>query len=98
MGDLHLSGHTWATAQIRKHGKDRYPSPVQQFYKIMDELRELGEALERSRTSYVVQATPEVRREYADVGLAYFELGNKLGLDALECIAEVVESDERRFT
>lgn len=90
-------GHGLAQRQIAKHGLDRYPTPVLQFYKVMDELRELGAELERSRASYMVSATPEVRREYADVGLALYELGNKLGIDLITEMRELVAADRRRF-
>ena len=90
-------GHEISRAQIAKHGKDRYPSPILQFCKVMDELAELGAALEKSRASYVVRATPEVRAEYADVGLALYALGNKLGLDLIECMQALTAADERKF-
>lgn len=90
-------GHELAKRQITKHGKDRYPSPVLQFYKVLDELRELGVALERSRCSYVVVATESVRGEYADVGLALYELGNKLGINLIDEMSRLVEADDRDF-
>jgi hypothetical protein len=39
----------------------------------------------------------EVRKEYADVGLALYALGDKLGLDLLACMSELVHDDERTF-
>lgn len=38
-----------------------------------------------------------VRQEFADVGLALHALGNKLGLDLIECMRELVDGDERVF-
>lgn len=94
---LASDGHELAKRQIAKHGKDRYPNPVLQLYKVLDELRELCVELEKSRCSYVVRATQTVRSEYADVGLALYELGNKLGIDLIDEMLRLVEADERDF-
>lgn len=84
-------GHELARRQIAKHGKDRYPTKGAQFAKILDELGELGtELIDLGRLELI-------RREYADVGLALHELGNKLGIDLIECMREVVDTDERTF-
>ena len=83
-------GHRLAHEQIRKHGKDRYPSAVFQALKANAELGELSDAILKGNLD-------EVRKEYADAGLALFELGNKLGLDLIECMQELVHADERKF-
>jgi hypothetical protein len=101
-GDLRLSGHTLAAVQIRKHGKDRYPSPGYQSRKVIEEAIELLCAIrEHGRFHDILCPSlaqcPNIRREYADTGLALFELGNKLGLDLIECMTELVNADERTF-
>jgi NTP pyrophosphatase (non-canonical NTP hydrolase) len=86
-----MSGHDLSRKQIAKHGRDRYPTIAAQYSKVLDEMGELGETL-------IVGMDPEdQKREYADVGLALFELGNKLGLDLIACMAEVVDGDKRDF-
>jgi NTP pyrophosphatase (non-canonical NTP hydrolase) len=84
-------GHVLATAQITKHGKDRYPTVAQQFGKVLAELGELGEALITGMDAN------DQRDEFADVGLALYELGNKLGFDLIAAMHELVARDTRSF-
>lgn len=98
-------GHQLAREQISGHGKDRYPAIQAQYAKVLDEAGELGEALmdrmiaiiDGADGTALDKASARIRGEYADVGLALFELGNKLGLNLTECMAEVVRGDKRRF-
>jgi hypothetical protein len=104
-------GHELAREQIAKHGKDRYPTPWEQFCKVRSELEELRVELELLPAHVhgddgTVEGCPgcfadereqRVRDEYADVGLAYFELGNKLNLDAITEMRRLVSADRRTF-
>lgn len=87
-------GHEIARAQIAKHGQDRYPTVALQALKLAEETGELAGALLKSDG---FGSDPRVRKEYADAGLALYELGNKLGLDLIQMMRELVETDDRRF-
>jgi NTP pyrophosphatase (non-canonical NTP hydrolase) len=89
------SGHAIAAEQIAKHGADRYPTLDAQMLHLVSEIGELAEEVLRHRAKNGLSA--EFRREYADVGLSLYELGNKLGLDLIACMAELVSNDERDF-
>ena len=94
----HMDGHQLSDEQIRKHGTDRYPSPAAQYAKVLDEAGELGEALMNWASSSGDPADfTWVRSEYADVGLALFALGRKLGLDLTAEMRRVVSDDDRDF-
>jgi hypothetical protein len=91
------AGHQLAREQIAGHGMDRYPDVPAQLLKLMAELGELAEEL-AGRHRPMEGLAERIRREYADVGLSYYELGNKLHLDAVECMTAVVSGDERHFS
>lgn len=104
-------GHQIAAGQLAKHGRDRYPDPQQQALKVCAEAGELGDAIlkacthwqrasDGSRAELVAahdRLMERVRAEYADTGLALFELGNKLGIDLIEAMRELVAADGRKF-
>lgn len=106
-------GHDLARTQIAKHGRDRYPSAGAQYSKLLDEAGELAEALiARAAVAHIHEddgtvegcpgcfpGMPDVRiaQEYADVGLALYALGDKLGLDLIACMRELVSADTRTF-
>lgn len=91
-------GHVLARAQITKHGKDRYPTGWQQACKVRAELRELTEEMDKAGFGAQDGEVNEfVRSEYADVGLALYELGSKLGLDLIEEMHRLVAADKRSF-
>lgn len=94
---LHSEGHELARQQIARHGKDRYPSPAAQYGKVLDEAGELGEALISWAGTEAAEDLARVRSAYADVGLALFALGDKLGLDLTECMRELAGNDTRSF-
>lgn len=93
----HLSGHAIARRQITRHGKDRYPSVGAQYAKILEELGELGDALWVDAGQGGELDCEGIRKEYADVGLALFELGNKLHLDLIAEMRDLVDLDRRDF-
>lgn len=86
-----MSGHELVREIIAKHGIDRYSSSTAAFIKFIEETGELAAELLRSSNS------PEVRKEYGDVGLALYGLGDKLGLDLEACMKAVVDGETRRF-
>src|SRR5262249_54512815 len=94
-------GHVLAGAQIARHGKDRYPTVLQQMHKVMDEAAELLGALvehaEIHGASGDYLTCSHIKLEFADVGLALYELGNKLGLDLIYSMADLVDGDRRDF-
>jgi hypothetical protein len=90
------SGHDLARQQIAKHGRDRYPDAQRQMLRLMAGVGELAEELAGWHRP-LEGLRDRIRREYAGIGLSYFELGNKIGLDAIGCMAQVVDGDERDF-
>jgi NTP pyrophosphatase (non-canonical NTP hydrolase) len=98
-------GHILARELIRKHGVDRYPTVPAQFSKLLDEIGELSEALiihgpgacPQHETAHTLAVCEKVRKEFADVGLSLYALGDKLGLDLIREMADVVEHETRSF-
>jgi NTP pyrophosphatase (non-canonical NTP hydrolase) len=101
-GQLNLTdGHELARFQITRHGRDRYPTAYLQYIKLASETGELGDALLKHDPGYdgmEPEVMAHIRDEYADAGLALFELGNKLGLDLPECMQALVARDTRDFS
>jgi len=93
-------GHHLSRQQITQHGRDRYPSVEAQALKVA---AELGELIGEIQTPIWESGSPagdpmeKIRKEYADVGLALHALGDKLGLDLIECMRELVDNDTRDF-
>lgn len=102
------TGHDLATRLIARHGTDRYPQAVDQALKLAEETGELAGAILKHRSRHdgcpagllhgAMRECDHIRKEYADAGLALYELGTKLGLDLMACMAEVVERETRTFT
>jgi hypothetical protein len=108
-----MTGHQLSDEQIRRHGKDRYPTAASNYAKVLDEAGELGEALmelyaqahihdddgtvEGCPGCFAAPQEERVKREYADTGLALFALGRKLGLDLIQCMHDLVAGDTRDF-
>jgi NTP pyrophosphatase (non-canonical NTP hydrolase) len=88
-----IDGHGIAAEQISKHGSDRYPTPVMQLNKLIAECTELMTEIAGDGG----QVPQRIADEYADVGLSFFELGNKLGLNALDEMKRLVREDTRTF-
>jgi NTP pyrophosphatase (non-canonical NTP hydrolase) len=92
-GPLH-DGHDLAAQILKIHGTDRYPHPNDNALKLGEEVGELmGAILKRA----VAGNLDQVRKEYGDVGITLFELGNKLGIDLITCMRKVVENETRTF-
>jgi NTP pyrophosphatase (non-canonical NTP hydrolase) len=86
-----MSGHELARALIAKHQVDRYPTTLRNLGKVTEELGELWGAILKEK------GDEAIRKEYADVGLALYALGGKLGLDLDECMRHVVDNETRTF-
>jgi NTP pyrophosphatase (non-canonical NTP hydrolase) len=102
-----LTNAEWAALQIIKHGKDRYPTPHEQFVKLVEEVGELGKALNKW-LSYKTSEEFDPRRnqtklykdlkgEAADVALALYNFSIKCEFDLDKQIRFTVESDDRLF-
>lgn len=94
-------GHLLSRAQIRKHGRDRFPTPATQMKHLAGEIAELAievGALSTAHAADFDKVWAAIKREYADVGLSYYALGDKLGIDADTAMAELVRGDERDFS
>lgn len=87
-----MNGHDLVRRIIAKHGKDRYPTPEPALLKLVEELGELVQEYLRPDCDMA-----RVRKEYGDVGLALYGLGNVLGLNLEDEMCEVVENETRRF-
>lgn len=83
--------HELARRLIKKHGIDRYPSVNRNLGKVSEELGELWGAVLKD------ESDDRIRKEYADVGLALYALGDKLGFDLGECMRQVVDGETRVF-
>lgn len=79
-----------AALQLRKHGRDRYPTSQSQMLKVMEEVGELAERVNKGQMD-------KAREEAADVALALYNLAVKCGFDLDEAIRDVVENDMRNF-
>jgi hypothetical protein len=92
-------GHEIARQQIAGHGKDRYPTGWRQVCKVRSELRELTDEMRKAGFGAKDgQVNSRIKAEYADVGLSLYELGNKLGIDLIDCMRDLVAADTRSFS
>jgi len=91
-------GHILSRLQIAKHGRDRYPTAARNALKLISEATELAEAIDEDPPEPCDMVSPEIRRELADTGLALFALADKLGLDLIEVMRDLVDADTRSFT
>ena len=86
-----MTGHDLARQLIVKHGVDRYPTTELNLGKVTEELGELWGAILKGHDR------DKVRKEYADVGLALYALGDKLGMSLDASMRAVVEGETRNF-
>jgi NTP pyrophosphatase (non-canonical NTP hydrolase) len=95
-----VSGHDLAREIIARHGVDRYPGARLVLLKLMEEVGELtGAFIDEQAWAADRNAWQEhLRKEYADVGLTLYALGNALGFDLGAEMQQVVENETRRFT
>jgi NTP pyrophosphatase (non-canonical NTP hydrolase) len=103
------AGHLLYKEMLRKWKKDRFPTITLQVLQAGAETGELqgawAKALDRAgravRGSEVLEEArhdPAVRKELGDAGLALYGVADKLGIDLIDAMAEVVEKETRRAT
>lgn len=86
-----MTGHELARLIIHKHGVDRYPSTELSLLKLVEEIGELTQAILKEKDRV------DIAKEYGDVGLCLYQLGDKLDLDLDEEMREVVAHEIRTF-
>jgi hypothetical protein len=99
-------GHDLVREIIAKHGRDRFPSVSSNLLQLGSEVGELMGAYVKALNDISVPVPKrwvaargdlKVRKELADTGLSLYEVANKLGINLIEAMAEVVENETRRF-
>src|SRR5262252_914380 len=97
-------GSNLSALQIANHGRDRYPTPRLNAEKLLVEAGELLGAIAQHNDGlcgygpvHDLGDCPKVRGELADVGLCLFALGNKVQIDPIVAMRELVDADQRRF-
>ncbi len=84
-------GHDLARAIIEKHGVDRYPNMHLALLKLMEEVGEL------TREYLKGMDRKKFAKEYADVGLTLYAIGNQIYLNLEEEMLKVVSEETRKF-
>jgi NTP pyrophosphatase (non-canonical NTP hydrolase) len=94
-----VSGPDLAREIIAKHGVDRYPTARVALLKLVEEVGELAGAFidDKAWEADGDAWREHLRKEYADVGLTLYHLGNVLGLDLETEMQAVVDGETRRF-
>jgi NTP pyrophosphatase (non-canonical NTP hydrolase) len=96
-----VTGSQLAEEQIRRHGRDRYPTPELQALKLCAEMGELASEILRSRDDPSQEISyaqlSKIRKELGDVGLTLHALATKLGMNVETAMADVVSGEFRRF-
>lgn len=87
-----LDLHELAEYQLRKHQRDRYPGRVRQFIKLVDEIGELAEQINKDH-----DPGEPLKNELADVALSLFTLAAKCGVNLNSAVYELVMQDDRVF-
>jgi NTP pyrophosphatase (non-canonical NTP hydrolase) len=87
-----VSGHDLAREIVKKHGVDRYPTAELTLLKLAEEVGELIQAYLRDGADL-----EHIRKEYADVGLVLYGLGDDFDLNLDEEMKRVVDGETRRF-
>ena len=97
-------GGALSALQIAGHGRDRYPTPKLNAEKAVIEAAELLGAIsehESGRCLYgplhELAQCPRVWHELGDAGLALYALANKVKIDLITAMRQLVDADQRRF-
>lgn len=91
-----MNGHDLAKELIHKHGKDRYPTIEAVLLKLVEEIGELVQQFNKRDPEAGIDIN-KFAKEYADVGLTLYELGNKLYLNLEDEMLTVVNNDNRKY-
>lgn len=90
-----MNGHDLAKEIVSKHGIDRYPTIETKLLKLVEEVGELVREFNRGWDGETdVEA---FAKEYADVGLTLYQIGNALHLNLEDEMLTVVNKDNRKF-
>jgi NTP pyrophosphatase (non-canonical NTP hydrolase) len=81
-----------AALQIKKHGRDRYPTWEESLRKLVEEVGELNKEINRSNPGH-----PSIAEECADVALSLSNFCTKVGVDLDEAVLNKVLNDDRNF-
>lgn len=92
-----MNGHDLARAVIEKHGKDRYPTADLNLLKLVEEVGKLAAAALEFTADSRTENWDHLRKEYGDVGIALHALGDKLGLNLMDEMHDVVMNETRKF-
>lgn len=87
------SGHQLAREIIKKHGVDRYPTIEQKLLKLVTEVGELVDAYMKPGKD-----VNDFAKEYADVGLTLYHIGNAMCLNLEDEMRSIVINETRKFT
>ncbi len=85
-------GHALVREIIRKHGVNRYPTIEQQLLKLTTEVGELIDAYQKPDKD-----VNDFAKEYGDVGLTLYQVGNTMYLNLEEEMLNVVNKETRKF-
>lgn len=91
-----MNGHDLAKEIIRKHGVDRYPSPEAKLLKLAEEVGELVREFNKGWGSHEFDVN-KFAKEYADVGLTLYQIGNHFYLNLEDEMLTVVNKETRKF-
>jgi NTP pyrophosphatase (non-canonical NTP hydrolase) len=87
-----MNGHDLAKEIIRKHGVDRYPTIELKLLKLVTEVGELVDAHMKPGKD-----VNDFAKEYGDVGLTLYHIGNTLYLNLEDEMLNVVNKETRKF-
>lgn len=91
-----MNGHDLAEEIIRKHGIDRYTTPEAKLLKLAEEVGELVREFNKGWGSHEFDIHA-FAKEYADVGLTLYQIGNHFNLNLEDEMLAVVNGDNRKF-
>lgn len=103
-----ITEHTLARELLRKHGRDRYPTIELNGAKVCAEAGELMDAILHHHTGnhgghigrchdQGHEVAHSIRHEIADTCVSLHLLADKLGINLVEAMADLVEHETRSF-
>lgn len=91
-----MNGHKLAREIVKKHGVDRYTTPEAAILKLVEEVGELVREFNKGWGSHEFDLT-KFAKEYGDIGISLHLLGDKMGLNLIDEMQNVVSNETRRF-